>query len=100
MEAGRGGRYDPVRLVGVLVTCVASVDYEHMELLGNSLELILSDKSDACARGGIIVYGENCRRFRPYLIEYLRYRAINTRFIRDEVGIAAEAASSSGQRFD
>src|SRR4051812_10180496 len=51
MEAGIGGRYDPVRLVGALVTCVASVDYEHMELLGNSLELILSDKSDACARG-------------------------------------------------
>jgi dihydrofolate synthase/folylpolyglutamate synthase len=61
-EAGIGGRYDPVRLVGARVTCVTSVDYEHVELLGNSLELIASDKSDACASGGTIVYGENCRK--------------------------------------
>jgi dihydrofolate synthase/folylpolyglutamate synthase len=60
-EAGIGGRYDPVRLVGAHETCVTSVDYEHVELLGNSLELIVSDKSDACAAGGTIVYGENCR---------------------------------------
>ena len=48
-EAGIGGRYDPVRLVGALATGVTSVDYEHVELLGHSLELIASDKSDACA---------------------------------------------------
>ena len=48
-EAGIGGRYDPVRLIGARETCVTSVDYEHVELLGNSLELIASDKSDACA---------------------------------------------------
>jgi dihydrofolate synthase/folylpolyglutamate synthase len=100
IEAGIGGRYDPVRLVGAPVSCVTSVDYEHVELLGNSLELILSDKSDACASGGTIVYGENCRHFRPYLIEYLRYRAIDARFIRDEIGTAAEAISPSGQGFD
>ena len=61
-EAGIGGRYDPVRLVGALFTAVTSVDYEHVELLGHSLELIVSDKSDACAAGGSIVYGENCRQ--------------------------------------
>ena len=38
--------------------------YEHVALLGNSLELIASDKSDACAAGGTIVYGENCRPLR------------------------------------
>ena len=35
-EAGIGGRYDPVRLVGAHETCVTSVDYEHVELLGNT----------------------------------------------------------------
>src|SRR3954471_21535513 len=38
-EAGIGGRYDPVRLVGADVTCVTSVDLEHVSLLGNSLAL-------------------------------------------------------------
>jgi dihydrofolate synthase / folylpolyglutamate synthase len=99
-EAGIGGRYDPVRLVGALATCVTSVDYEHVELLGNSLELIASDKSDACAAGGTIVYGENCRGLRPHLTEYDRTRGIASLFVRDEIGIGGETVAATGQRFD
>ena len=99
-EAGIGGRYDPVRLVGALATSVTSVDYEHVELLGHSLELIVSDKSDACASGGTIVYGENCRSLRAHLIEYNRHSAITSLFVRDQIGIGGETVSSSAQRFD
>jgi dihydrofolate synthase/folylpolyglutamate synthase len=99
-EAGIGGRYDPVRLVGARVTSVTSVDYEHVELLGHSLRLIASDKSDACASGGTIVYGENCRNLRPHLLEYNRNRGVTSRFVRGEIGISGESVSTSGQRFD
>ena len=99
-EAGIGGRYDPVRLVGAHETCVTSVDYEHVELLGNTLELIASDKSDACATGGTIVYGENCRALRPHLVEYNRWRGCTPLFVRDEITIGNEAQSASGQHFD
>ena len=99
-EAGIGGRYDPARLVGALCTCVTSVDYEHVELLGHSLELIVSDKSDACASGGTIVYGENCRNLRRHILEYNRHREITTVFVRDQIAIDNEAISATGQRFD
>jgi dihydrofolate synthase/folylpolyglutamate synthase len=99
-EAGIGGRYDPVRLVGALTTCVTSVDYEHVELLGHSLELIASDKSDACASGGAIVYGENCGSLRPHFLEYNRHRGITSLFVRGEIGIGNEFLSASAQRFD
>jgi dihydrofolate synthase / folylpolyglutamate synthase len=99
-EAGIGGRYDPVRLVGAHATCVTSVDYEHVELLGHSLALIASDKSDACASEGTIVYGENCRFLRPHLIEYNRYRGITSLFVRDEIEIDGESVSATGQHFD
>jgi dihydrofolate synthase / folylpolyglutamate synthase len=99
-EAGIGGRYDPVRLVGALTTCVTSVDFEHVALLGHSLELIVSDKSDACAAGGTIIYGENCRGLRPHLAEYNRARGVAALFVRDEIGISGESASPSGQQFD
>ncbi len=89
-EAGIGGRYDPVRLVGSPVTCVTSVDYEHVELLGNSLQLIVSDKSDACASGGTIIYGENCRSLRPHIVEYNRNRGVTSLFVRDEIRIGGE----------
>jgi dihydrofolate synthase / folylpolyglutamate synthase len=99
-EAGIGGRYDPVRLVGALATSVTSVDYEHVELLGHSLELIASDKSDACASGGTIVYGDNCRSLRAHLMEYNRHRAITSLFVRDQIGISGETFSPRAQRFD
>ena len=99
-EAGIGGRYDPVRLIGAHETCVTSVDYEHVNLLGNRLELIASDKSDACASPGTIIYGENCRGLRPHLLEYLRNRAITALFVRDEIVISGESASPSGQHFN
>jgi dihydrofolate synthase/folylpolyglutamate synthase len=99
-EAGIGGRYDPVRLVGALTTCVTSVDYEHVNLLGHSLELIASDKSDACAAGGTIVYGENCRPLQTYLGEYLRHRNVTAIYAREQVAIRNEAMSAKGQQFD
>jgi dihydrofolate synthase / folylpolyglutamate synthase len=99
-EAGIGGRYDPVRLVGAHLTCVTSVDYEHVDLLGRSLQLIVSDKSDACATGGTIIYGENCRSLRPHILEYNRNRAVASLFVRDEIRIDGEIASASRPRFD
>jgi dihydrofolate synthase/folylpolyglutamate synthase len=96
-EAGIGGRYDPVRLVGAHATAVTSVDYEHVALLGDSLQLIASDKSDACAAGGTIVYGENCRELRPHLTEYNRYRQTASLFVRDEIAIDGDIVSAPGQ---
>lgn len=99
-EAGIGGRYDPVRLLGSRISTVVSVDYEHVELLGNSLELIVSDKSDACASGGTIIYGENCRQLRPHIFEYNRNRKVESLFVREEIGIASEIVAETGQNFD
>lgn len=99
-EAGIGGRYDPVRLIGAATTCVASVDLEHVSLLGNSLALIASDKSDACAAGGTVIYGENCRPLRDHLLAYNRSRDVRSAFVRDEIDISNERTTPSGEHFD
>jgi dihydrofolate synthase/folylpolyglutamate synthase len=99
-EAGIGGRYDPVRLLGSHFVTVTSIDYEHVELLGNSLELIVSDKSDACASPGTILYGENCRPLRSHIVEYVSNRTIESLFVRDEVRIGGDTITANGQRFD
>lgn len=99
-EAGIGGRYDPVRLVGAATTCVASVDFEHISLLGNSLALIASDKSDACAAGGTIVYGENCRPLRDHLLAYNLNRNVRSMFVRDEIDVHDERTTTAGEHFE
>lgn len=99
-EAGIGGRYDPVRLVAADITCVTSVDLEHVNLLGNSLELIACDKSDACVAGGTIIYGENCRPLRGNLAEYNRNRNVTGLHVGDEITISNVFASAKGQAFN
>jgi dihydrofolate synthase/folylpolyglutamate synthase len=57
VEAGIGGRYDSTRIVPGALAALVSLDLEHRELLGNSLELIACDKLDLCPEGGTVVAG-------------------------------------------
>jgi dihydrofolate synthase/folylpolyglutamate synthase len=53
-EAGIGGRYDPVRLIEARRLALTSLDLEHTELLGASLEAIARDKIEAAPRGAVL----------------------------------------------
>ena len=58
-EAGIGGRYDPVRLVGA-VQLRTSVDLEHVAA-GPFARTTRPTRARACASGSGIVYGATCR---------------------------------------
>lgn len=75
-EAGIGGRYDPVRLVQSAFVAVTSLDLEHTALLGNTLELIGFDKSDACPPQGTVFYGPNCKALMPIFTAYNKLRNV------------------------
>jgi dihydrofolate synthase / folylpolyglutamate synthase len=57
VEAGIGGRYDPTRLFGGDLAILTSVDLEHTELLGGSVEEIAADKLDVVAPGAVVITG-------------------------------------------
>jgi dihydrofolate synthase/folylpolyglutamate synthase len=63
LEAGIGGRYDPVRCARAPVSALVSLDLEHTELLGKTLLEIALDKLDATAPGGTAILGESCLLF-------------------------------------
>jgi dihydrofolate synthase/folylpolyglutamate synthase len=50
-EAGIGGRLDPVRLIEAQRVALTSLDLEHTQLLGDTLDAIALDKIDAAPRG-------------------------------------------------
>ncbi len=77
-EAGIGGRYDPVRLVQSAFVAVTSLDLEHTALLGNTLELIGFDKSDACPPQGTVFYGPNCKSLMPIFTTYNKLRNVES----------------------
>lgn len=99
-EAGIGGRYDTTRVLSSKLSVLTSLDLEHTELLGDSLELIAYDKLDVTASGGHSIISSSIDislydRLRSYAhitdknllfckekhdIEILDYSKKNTRF--------------------
>ena len=55
IEAGIGGRYDSTRIIPGKLAALTSLDLEHTQLLGNTLELIAYDKADLCPPDGTLV---------------------------------------------
>ncbi|MDX2275488.1 MAG: cyanophycin synthetase [Hyphomonadaceae bacterium] len=53
-EAGIGGRLDPVRLIRAKHVALTSLDLEHTELLGSTIEEIGLDKLDAAPPGSSV----------------------------------------------
>ena len=80
-ECGIGGRYDPTRLGRPTRSCVVSVDLEHTQILGKTLEEIACDKIDACANGGTVWLGDSLLPLKPLLETYCRLRDVHPRFI-------------------
>lgn len=55
IEAGIGGRFDSTRPIPGRLVALTSLDLEHTDLLGDSLEAVAYDKMDLCPPGGTLV---------------------------------------------
>lgn len=69
-EAGIGGRFDSTRVIPGSTTAITSLDLEHTQILGSTLELIAFDKAELCPSEGTLVVGdidsEVLRRLKVY----------------------------------
>jgi dihydrofolate synthase/folylpolyglutamate synthase len=84
LEAGIGGRYDPVRLARAPVSALVSLDLEHTELLGKTLSEIAFDKLDATARGGTAILGQSCIPFAEQIRTYADLMGIAVEFVQPD----------------
>lgn len=80
-EAGIGGRFDPVRLIEARRLALTSLDLEHTELLGDTLEAIASDKIDAAPAGATLFLGESCAPQRGHIEVHCGERGITPVFV-------------------
>jgi len=58
LEAGLGGRLDSTNIIPVpLAACITNVAYDHMNILGGTIELIAAEKAGIIKDGGKVVTG-------------------------------------------
>jgi dihydrofolate synthase / folylpolyglutamate synthase len=57
VEVGLGGRLDSTNVISPLVSLVTSISYDHMDLLGNTLEEIAGEKAGIIKKNTPVVVG-------------------------------------------
>jgi dihydrofolate synthase / folylpolyglutamate synthase len=71
VEVGLGGRLDSTNVIRPLVSAVTKIELDHMKYLGETLELIATEKAGIAKPGAPFVIGET----RPELVDTLRREA-------------------------
>jgi dihydrofolate synthase / folylpolyglutamate synthase len=98
-EAGIGGRLDPVRLIEAQRVALTSLDLEHTELLGETLEEIARDKINAAPPGAILFVGEGCLPIADAIAAYCEERGVVPVFsARSALGSATPSLEGQHQR--
>ena len=58
IETGLGGRLDSTNVITPIVSCITNIGYDHMDLLGNTLEEIAKEKAGIIKPGIPVIIGE------------------------------------------
>lgn len=58
IEVGLGGRLDATNIITPLVSVITNIDFDHMQILGNTLEAIASEKAGIIKQHIPVVIGE------------------------------------------
>ena len=59
LETGLGGRYDATNVVNSTIAAITNVSFDHVSLLGNSLEKIADRKAGIIKNGQLCIYAQN-----------------------------------------
>jgi dihydrofolate synthase / folylpolyglutamate synthase len=80
-EAGIGGGLDPVRMIEARRVALTSLDLEHTDLLGSTLEEIARDKIEAAPRGATLFVSESCLPQRDVIEARSAERGVAVQFV-------------------
>ena len=59
LETGLGGRYDATNVVNSTIAAITNVSFDHVSLLGNSLDKITDRKAGIIKDGQLCIYAQN-----------------------------------------
>jgi dihydrofolate synthase / folylpolyglutamate synthase len=62
IETGLGGRLDSTNVITPVVSIITNIGYDHMNLLGNTLEAIAAEKAGIIKRNVPVVIGEHQKK--------------------------------------
>lgn len=84
VETGLGGRLDSTNILAPILSIITNIGYDHMDLLGNTLEKIAAEKAGIIKPDVPIVIGEYLPETKPVFIEKATQCNAPVHFAQDE----------------
>jgi len=100
IEVGLGGRLDSTNVITPVAAGVSSIGIDHVQYLGDTLELIAREKAGIFKRGIPAVIGEPNESLRAFLASLARDAGANpVRALADEWNVSDISVALDGTRF-
>jgi dihydrofolate synthase/folylpolyglutamate synthase len=100
IETGLGGRLDSTNVIDPIAAGVTTIDYDHTEYLGNTLEQIAAEKAGIYKRNRPAIVGERDASLRQVLAEHARKAGARPiRVVTEESVISDVRVDPSGTSF-
>ena len=84
IETGLGGRLDSTNIITPILSIITNIGWDHMNLLGNSLEEIASEKAGIIKKNIPVVIGEYLPETKNIFIEKASNENAPIHFVQDE----------------
>jgi len=97
LEVGLGGRLDATNVTEPLVSVITSISYDHMQILGNTLTSIATEKAGIVKPGGLVVTSAQSPEALLAIAAACRNQHANLVRIGPSAGDLAITAVSAGQ---
>ncbi len=96
IEVGLGGRLDSTNIISPLVSVITNIGYDHMNMLGNTLQLIAAEKAGIIKPGVPVVIGEKHEETEQVFITKAKETGSELVFASDEWTVKLLAVDSWG----
>ncbi len=100
IEVGLGGEYDATNVINAELAVIASISYDHMDILGDTIEAIAKEKAGIIKNGAsVVLYPQRYEAAARVVEEKCKEK--NAKLVRArEESIVAKASSWEGHLFD
>src|SRR6201991_2810948 len=84
VEVGLGGRLDSTNIITPLLSIITNIGWDHMNMLGNTLQLIAGEKAGIIKAGIPVIVGENQPEIAQVFIDKATQETSDIKFASDE----------------
>jgi dihydrofolate synthase/folylpolyglutamate synthase len=88
IETGLGGRLDSTNIITPILSVITNIGYDHMNILGNTLQAIATEKAGIIKQNIPVVIGEYLDETKPIFVGKAAQQNASIHFAQDEYHIS------------